>query len=171
MSNLPCYKGVLLLPDVPLSPRAVLLSRSLHSGCVLFLVLSRGLPLAFCRSLRSRLFLRGFLFRALPGLGCVGFSMPFQPAETSGGHLVSLCPRQHFCILVILCFTNGESKTVTPRNPSRNGWSYTGHVTWSLACRYIRSRTVLHCAPLHMSIPYKGRRGHRLGRWAPIAPR
>ena len=65
------------------------------SGRSLCLVRSRDSSLVFFQSLPSRLFLRELPFRALPGLGCVGFSVPFQPAETSGGRLVPLCPRQH----------------------------------------------------------------------------
>ena len=121
---------------------------SLLSGRTLYLVRLRDSSLIFCRSLPSRLFLRKVLFRAFPGLGCVGFSVPFQLAETSGGRLVPLCPRQHFCILEILCFTNGE-KTVTPMNPLHNGWSYTGHVTWSFACRYIF--VFEQCCTVHLS--------------------
>ena len=43
-------------------------------------------------SARSFEFVR---LRPAGGLGCVGFSVPFQSAETSGGRLVPLCPRQH----------------------------------------------------------------------------
>ena len=56
-----------------------------------------------------------------------------------------------FCILVILCFTNGESKTVTLMNPLHNGWSYTGHVIWSFACRYISfSNSIALCTSPHV---------------------
>ena len=43
---------------------------------------------------------------------------------------------------------NGE-KTVTPVNPLSNGWSYTGHVTWSFACRYIF--VFEQCCTVHLS--------------------
>ena len=70
----------------------------LYSGRTLYLVRLCDSSLIFCRSLPSRLFLRKVLFWAFPGLGCVGFSVPFQLAETSGGRLVPLCPRQHLCL-------------------------------------------------------------------------
>ena len=94
-----------------------------------------------------------------------------KPLLSLGEELFNWALAASFCILEILCFTNGE-KNRYPDEPLT--YRLELHRSRDLELRlplHFRFRTVLHCAPLRMSIPYKGRRGHRPGRWAAVVPR